>query len=122
MTSDDDEEEEVHPDHHDEESSGADEGDEEGDEVEADEGDSSDMDVEECDKKRVEYSDDLTDLEKQFAILREQLYRERITQIEAKLNEVRAGQAPDYLQPLEELQFNMKNSLPSLENNCTENE
>lgn len=121
MTSDDDEEEEVHPDHHDEESSGADEGDEEGDdeddgdeeadEVEADEGDSSDMDVEECDKKRVEYSDDLTDLEKQFAILREQLYRERITQIEAKLNEVRAGQAPDYLQPLEELQFNMKNRM-----------
>lgn len=39
------------------------------------------------------------------------LYRERITQIEAKLNEVRAGQAPDYLQPLEELQFNMKNRM-----------
>ena len=36
------------------------------------EGDSSDMDVEECDKKRDEYVDDLTDLEKQFAILREQ--------------------------------------------------
>ena len=34
--------------------------------------DSSDMDAGECEKKRVEYIDDLTDLEKQFAILREQ--------------------------------------------------
>ena len=32
----------------------------------------SDMDATECEKKRVEYIDDLTDLEKQFAILREQ--------------------------------------------------
>lgn len=31
-----------------------------------------DMDATECEKKRVEYIDDLTDLEKQFAILREQ--------------------------------------------------
>ena len=38
--------------------------------------DSSDMDVEECEKKRFEYIDDLTDLERQFAILREQLYRQ----------------------------------------------
>ena len=39
------------------------------------------------------------------------LYRERITQIESKLSEVRAGQAPEYLQPLEELQFNMKSRM-----------
>ena len=39
------------------------------------------------------------------------LYRERITQIETKLNEVRAGQAAEYLQPLEELQINMKNRM-----------
>ena len=32
----------------------------------------ADMDATECEKKRVEYIDDLTDLEKQFAILREQ--------------------------------------------------
>ena len=32
----------------------------------------TDMDATECEKKRVEYIDDLTDLEKQFAILREQ--------------------------------------------------
>lgn len=85
-------------------------GDEDEDEEEEEE-DSSDMDVDECDKKRYEYIDDLTDLERQFAILREQLYRERITQIEAKLTEVRSGKAAEYLQPLEELQVNMKNRM-----------
>ena len=30
------------------------------------------MDVAECERKRFEFIDDLTDLEKQFAILREQ--------------------------------------------------
>lgn len=39
------------------------------------------------------------------------LYRERITQIEAKLTEVRTGKATEYLQPLEELQINMKNRM-----------
>ena len=39
------------------------------------------------------------------------LYRERITQIEAKLTEVRSGKASEYLQPLEELQVNMKNRM-----------
>ena len=39
------------------------------------------------------------------------LYRERVTQIESKLAEVRAGRAPEYLQPLEELQINMKNRM-----------
>ena len=37
------------------------------------------------------------------------LYRERVTQIEAKLSEVRSGRAPEYLQPLEELELNRKN-------------
>jgi len=81
------------------------------DDHEEEEEDSSDMDATECEKKRVEYIDDLTDLEKQFAILREQLYRERVTQIENKLAEVKAGRAPEYLQPLEELQINMKNRM-----------
>lgn len=81
------------------------------DDQEEEEEDSSDMDATECEKKRVEYIDDLTDLEKQFAILREQLYRERVTQIEKKLAEVKAGRAPEYLQPLEELQVNMKNRM-----------
>jgi len=36
------------------------------------------------------------------------LYRERITQVETKLDEVRCGRAQEYLQPLEELQENMR--------------
>ena len=39
------------------------------------------------------------------------LYRERVTQIETKLAEVKAGRANEYLQPLEELQINMKNRM-----------
>ena len=39
------------------------------------------------------------------------LYRERITQIESKLTEVRTGKAAEYLHPLEELQDNMKNRM-----------
>ena len=70
--------------------------------------DSSDMDVDECEKKREEFIDDLSELEGQFAILREQLYRERLTQIETKLEEVKAGRAMEYLQPLEELQESVK--------------
>ena len=80
-------------------------------EEEEEEEDSSEMDVDECEKKRSEHIDDLTDLEKQFAILREQLYRERLGQIETKLAEVRAGKAPEYYLPLEELQFIMKDRM-----------
>jgi len=85
---------------------------EEDDEEEEEEAeDSSDMDADECEKRREEFADELSDLEKQFAVLREQLYRERITQIEAKLSEVRSGKSVEYLQPLEELQVNMKNRM-----------
>ena len=46
-----------------------------------------------------------------FLLFSLRLYRERITQIEAKLTEVRSGKACEYLQPLEELQVNMKNRM-----------
>lgn len=36
------------------------------------------------------------------------LYRERVTQVEAKLEEVRGGEAAEYLVPLEELQEAMR--------------
>lgn len=36
------------------------------------------------------------------------LYRERITQVELKLAEVKVGKAQEYLQPLEELEDNMR--------------
>ncbi|KAK7066360.1 Breast cancer metastasis-suppressor 1-like protein [Halocaridina rubra] len=70
--------------------------------------DSSELDEEECDRRRGEYLADLSDLEQQFSLLREQLYRERVTQVEAKLEEVRIGQATEYLMPLEELQEAMR--------------
>lgn len=50
----------------------------------------------------------MADLEKQFLALKEELYIERISQVERKLEEVRAGRAQEYLQPLEELQDSMR--------------
>ncbi|XP_070576793.1 breast cancer metastasis-suppressor 1-like protein-A isoform X2 [Ptychodera flava] len=69
--------------------------------------DSSDMDEEDCEFRRTECLDDMTDLERQFTDLKEQLYRERLCQVEAKLMEVKSGNADEYLKPLEELQQNM---------------
>ena len=57
------------------------------------------------------------------------LYRERITEIKSKLEEVHEGVAKEYRQPLEDLQENMririevagilkKLRLESIENNC----
>lgn len=88
--------------------SGQSSGDESSDEGASGSEDSSDMDATECEKKRHDYIDDLNDLERQFAILNEQLYRERMTQIESKLGEVKEGQGQEYLLPLEELQENMR--------------
>nr|CAG4643626.1 EOG090X0IS7 [Ilyocryptus agilis] len=65
--------------------------------------DSSEMDEEECENRRSECLDDMIDLEKQFTYLKEQLYHERITQIENKLQEVMSEQAAEYLGPLAEL-------------------
>lgn len=36
------------------------------------------------------------------------MYQERITQVDAKLGEVKLGRAHEYLQPLEQLQENMR--------------
>ncbi|KAK6634058.1 hypothetical protein RUM44_004666 [Polyplax serrata] len=70
--------------------------------------DSSEMDEEECERLRSEYVEDLVDLERQFTFLREQLYRERFTQVDSKLLEIRSGRAQEYLQPLQQLQENMR--------------
>lgn len=69
---------------------------------------SSEMDEEDSERRRSECLDDMADLERQFVHLKEQLYTERANQIEVKLEEVRAGRAPEYLQPLEDLQDNMR--------------
>nr|CAD7264542.1 unnamed protein product [Timema shepardi] len=74
----------------------------------SDSDDSSEMDEEECERRRSECMENLMDLERQFTLLREQLYRERITQVDTKLSEVRSGRAQEYLQPLEQLQKNMR--------------
>lgn len=73
-----------------------------------DDDDSSEMDEEECERRRTECLYDMADLERQFSLLREQLYKERMTQVEFKLEEVKIGCATEYLQPLEDLQENMR--------------
>lgn len=70
--------------------------------------DSSEMDEKECDTRRTECMDNLTDLEGQFQVLREQLYRERIAQIQFQLEEIRNERSQEYLAPLAELKENMK--------------
>jgi len=67
------------------------------------------MDEEECEKMRGEMSNEMSDLEKQFLALKEQLYYERLSQVEKKLDEVKVGLSIEYMQPLEELEDNMKN-------------
>ncbi|KAK5643468.1 hypothetical protein RI129_007313 [Pyrocoelia pectoralis] len=65
----------------------------EGDEVDSD--DSSEMDEDECETRRNECMQNLSDLEHQFTFLREQLY-------------LKGGRSQEYLGPLQELQENMR--------------
>lgn len=66
------------------------------------------LNEEECERLKDEMTVYMTDLEKQFVALKEQLYYERLNRVEVKLTEVRAGKSIDYLQPLEELQENLR--------------
>ncbi|XP_021057151.1 breast cancer metastasis-suppressor 1-like protein [Mus pahari] len=74
----------------------------------SEDGDSSEMDDEDCERRRMECLDEMSDLEKQFTDLKDQLYKERLSQVDAKLQEVIAGKAPEYLEPLATLQENMQ--------------
>ncbi|KAL1131921.1 hypothetical protein AAG570_011532 [Ranatra chinensis] len=74
----------------------------------SDSDDSSEMDGEEYERRRNECLAILTELERQFIIIREQLYKERITLVKTELEEVREGIAKEYRQPLEELKDNMR--------------
>jgi len=49
----------------------------------------------------------LADLERQFSILREQLYKERISQVELQLHEIENGRSQEYLGPLQALSDRM---------------
>ncbi|POI27734.1 hypothetical protein CIB84_008516 [Bambusicola thoracicus] len=66
------------------------------------------MDDEDCERRRMECLDEMSNLEKQFTDLKDQLYKERLSQVDAKLQEVIAGKAPEYLEPLAALQENMQ--------------
>ncbi|CAG9788257.1 unnamed protein product [Diatraea saccharalis] len=79
---------------------------EEADEPDSD--DSSEMDESECERRRNECLDNLANLERQFAILREQLYCERVKHVEYQLAEVRGGRSQEYQGPLRRLQENMR--------------
>ncbi|KAM3918148.1 breast cancer metastasis-suppressor 1 isoform 1-T1 [Leptodactylus fuscus] len=69
---------------------------------------SSDMDDLDCERRRNECLDEMCHLEKQFAELKEKLFKERLNQLKVKLEEVSAGKAVEYLSPLADLQKNMK--------------
>ncbi|KAG1973138.1 breast cancer metastasis-suppressor 1-like protein [Pimephales promelas] len=74
----------------------------------SEDGESSEMDDEDCERRRMECLDEMTNLEKQFTDLKDQLYKERLSQVDAKLQEVMSGKAPEYLDPLATLQENMQ--------------
>jgi len=69
---------------------------------------SSDIDMDECETRREECLYVMTDIEKQFCGLKEQLYRERLDQIELQLGQVKGGRAPEYTGPLLKLQENLQ--------------
>ncbi|XP_055544143.1 breast cancer metastasis-suppressor 1-like protein [Wyeomyia smithii] len=78
---------------------------EEADEPDSD--DSSEMSEGECERRRADCLDNLTNLEKQFVILKEQLYKEKMSQVDQQLQEVRGGRSQEYLAPLQRLADNM---------------
>ncbi|KAM9068060.1 breast cancer metastasis-suppressor 1-like protein isoform X3 [Sarcophilus harrisii] len=71
-------------------------------------GPDAEMDDEDCERRRMECLDEMSNLEKQFTDLKDQLYKERLSQVDAKLQEVISGKAPEYLEPLATLQENMQ--------------
>ncbi|XP_069494530.1 breast cancer metastasis-suppressor 1-like protein isoform X2 [Ambystoma mexicanum] len=74
----------------------------------SDGGESEEMDDEDCERRRMECLDEMTNLEKEFTDLKDQLYKERLNQVDSKLQEVSAGKGPEYLEPLATLQDNMQ--------------
>ncbi|XP_069065231.1 breast cancer metastasis-suppressor 1-like protein isoform X2 [Pleurodeles waltl] len=74
----------------------------------SDGGESEEMDDEDCERRRMECLDEMSNLEKQFTDLKDQLYKERLNQVDFKLQEVSAGKGPEYLEPLATLQDNMQ--------------
>lgn len=69
---------------------------------------SSEVDEDESDRRKAILLNDLTELERQFLQLREKLYLARKESVIAKLAEVKAERAPEYLQPKEDLLDQMR--------------
>lgn len=90
-----------------ESSRGAPEHDSGTEEEEADSDDSSEMSEGECERRRSDCLDNLTNLEKQFVILKEQLYKEKMNQVDQQLQDIRGGRSQEYLAPLQRLADNM---------------
>lgn len=61
---------------------------------------SSEMDDEDYERRRSECVSEMLDLEKQFSELKEKLFRERLSQLRLRLEEVGAERAPEYTEPL----------------------
>ncbi|XP_028658231.2 breast cancer metastasis-suppressor 1 homolog [Erpetoichthys calabaricus] len=69
---------------------------------------SSEMDDEDCERRRLECLDEMSDLEKHFLDLKDKLFKEKLNQVRTKLEEVIAEKAIEYIEPLAALQKNMK--------------
>ncbi|XP_068833813.1 breast cancer metastasis-suppressor 1 isoform X1 [Capricornis sumatraensis] len=69
---------------------------------------SSEMDEEDYERRRSECVSEMMDLEKQFSELKEKLFRERLSQLRVRLEEVGAERAPEYTEPLGGLQRSLK--------------
>ncbi|XP_063801179.1 breast cancer metastasis-suppressor 1 isoform X3 [Pseudophryne corroboree] len=68
----------------------------------------AEMDDLDCERRRNECLDEMCHLEKQFSELKEKLFKERLNQLKAKLEEVTSCRALEYINPLTDLQKNMK--------------
>uniref|UniRef100_A0A670JGT2 BRMS1 transcriptional repressor and anoikis regulator n=1 Tax=Podarcis muralis TaxID=64176 RepID=A0A670JGT2_PODMU len=68
----------------------------------------AEMDDEDYERRRSECLDEMLDLEKEFSEVKEKLFKERLSQVKAKLEDVMAGKASEYLDPLGVLQNHMQ--------------
>ncbi|XP_077184721.1 breast cancer metastasis-suppressor 1 isoform X1 [Paroedura picta] len=69
---------------------------------------SSEMDEEDCERRRSECVDEMLHLEKEFSEIKEKLFKERLSQVKMKLEDVMVGKAVEYLDPLGVLQNHMQ--------------
>jgi breast cancer metastasis-suppressor 1-like protein len=74
----------------------------------SDEEESSELDEVESERRRNECTETMTDLELQFSELKETLYKEKLTQVIAKLKQVESGEASEYLTPVALLEENRR--------------